>query len=65
MSRADHSHVKLRFPLALHEEGWPPVGGESVWARPTFDGFHQVLNVPFFVAGVHCHDVSRLRQGTG
>ena len=49
--------VKVFFSLE-REDDWPPVSVESVWATPTNDPHHYVIeNTPFFVHGATLGDV--------
>jgi hypothetical protein len=53
----DETMVKVFFSLE-REEDWPPVSVESVWARPTNEPHHYVIeNTPFFVHGATLGDV--------
>lgn len=49
--------VKVRFELEPDDDGWPPVGGESLWAFSLGDGRYRLDNTPWFVRGVSCYDV--------
>ncbi|MEO5729211.1 MAG: DUF4265 domain-containing protein [Byssovorax sp.] len=53
----DERMVKVFFSLE-REGDWPPVSVESVWARPTHEPHHYVIeNTPFFVRGATLGDV--------
>lgn len=47
------------FPLAVDEDGWPPVSGERVWAQPLGGDRYRLCNTPFFARGVAEDDVVR------
>jgi Domain of unknown function (DUF4265) len=47
------------FPLEVDADGWPPVGGERVWARPLGDDRYRLDNVPWFVRGIAEGDIVR------
>lgn len=49
--------VKIRFELAQDDDGWPPVGGESLWAFDLGYDRYRLDNTPWFVRGVACYDV--------
>ncbi|MFG1990602.1 DUF4265 domain-containing protein [Actinoplanes sp. NPDC048988] len=51
--------VKVFFHIRV-EDGWPPVGTESMWARPVSDDVVELDNVPFFARGVSCGDHVRV-----
>lgn len=53
--------VKIRFDLEQNEDGWPPVGGESLWAFDLGDDRYRLDNTPWFVRGVACCDVVEAR----
>ncbi|MEZ4317125.1 MAG: DUF4265 domain-containing protein [Myxococcota bacterium] len=49
-------HTKIVFPLDVDEDGFPPIGSESLNARR--EGTRFILdNTPFFVPGVALGDV--------
>lgn len=50
------SHVKIHFRLEVDEDGWPPVGAESLWAVPCEGGF-RIDGIPFFVRDATDGDV--------
>jgi len=56
--------VKVLFPLARDEDGYPPYGSESLWARPVADGY-QLDNTPFFAEGVSSGDVVTVERDDG
>ncbi len=49
--------VKVRFELEPDEDGWPPVGGESLWAFPLGGNRYRLDNTPWFVRGASCYDI--------
>ncbi|WP_127505763.1 serine hydrolase [Actinoplanes solisilvae] len=51
--------VKVFFHLRA-EDGWPPVGTESLWARPVSADVVELDNTPFFARGVSCGDHVRV-----
>ncbi|MCX5443799.1 MULTISPECIES: DUF4265 domain-containing protein [unclassified Streptomyces] len=66
MNDAAGALVKVRFALDQDEEGWPPVGGESLWAVDVGDELVRIDNVPFFVRDLACGDIVRTRvEGDG
>ncbi|AQU67731.1 DUF4265 domain-containing protein [Streptomyces niveus] len=52
-------HVKVGFRLEVDEDGWPPVGVESVWAVDLGDATARLANTPWFVRGIANGDVLR------
>ncbi len=54
---AEPSLVKIRFELEQDDDGWPPVGGESLWATDLGHDRYRLDNTPWFVRGVTCYDV--------
>ncbi|MBB2940472.1 hypothetical protein FB565_000176 [Actinoplanes lutulentus] len=51
--------VKVFFHIRV-EDGWPPVGTESMWARPVSTDIVELDNTPFFARGVSCGDHIRV-----
>jgi hypothetical protein len=51
--------VKVVFHIRV-EDGWPPVGAESMWARPVSTDVVELDNTPFFARGVSCGDHVRV-----
>lgn len=51
--------VKVHFGIRV-EDGWPPVGSESMWARPVSDDVVELENTPFFARGVSNGDHVRV-----
>ena len=56
MPEEESNFVKVLFHLDQDEDGYPPVGAESLWARIVTEGY-QMDNIPFYVVGVSCEDV--------
>lgn len=44
--------AKLVFKLKIDQDGYPPVGYESLWAIKLDDGLYQIDNIPLYVYGV-------------
>jgi hypothetical protein len=58
--------VKLFFQLVQDEDGYPPVGVESVWANPgASPGEYVLSNVPFFVRDATIDDIVQAREVDG
>ncbi|MYV96822.1 DUF4265 domain-containing protein [Streptomyces sp. SID3343] len=53
--------VKVWFALDRDEDGWPPVGVESLWAVDVGEGLVRIDNVPFFVRDLALGDIVRTR----
>ena len=49
-------YVKIVFPLDVDQDGFPPIGSESLNARPEASGF-TLDNTPFFVSGIALGDI--------
>ncbi len=49
--------VKVRFDLEVDEDGYPPVGSESLNAIVLGENIFQLDNTPFFVEGIAIGDV--------
>lgn len=60
MTNISEDHVKVHFRLDTDEDGWPPVGVESLWAVDLGDGTVRLDNTPWFVRGVASDDVVRV-----
>lgn len=58
----DENHVKVHFRLETDEDGWPPVGVESLWALDLGDGTVRLDNTPWFARGVASDDVLRVER---
>ncbi|MGW4125827.1 DUF4265 domain-containing protein [Nocardia sp. NPDC004711] len=55
------SHVRVHFDLEVDEDGWPPVGTESMWALPSTEpGLVELANTPWFVRGLAIGDIIRV-----
>lgn len=52
-------HVKVFFHMPV-ENGWPPAGTESMWARPVSADVVELDNTPFFARGISCGDHVRV-----
>src|SRR5689334_11683585 len=51
------NYVRIHFPIAPDEDGFPPVSTETVWAQPTDRaGEFVVANVPFFARNATIDD---------
>lgn len=48
---------KIIFKLTQDDDGYPPVGYESVWAIPLGDGQFKIDNIPFFTCDATLGDV--------
>lgn len=48
--------VKLNFILEV-EDGFPPIGVETLNARACDDGIFEILNTPFFIKEIAYHDM--------
>jgi hypothetical protein len=48
---------KIFFSVEQHEEGYPPVTTESVWAEETEDGNFVIDNIPFFATAATLGDI--------
>lgn len=58
--------VKLFFQLVQDEDGYPPVGVESLWANPGANpGEYVLANVPFFVRDATIDDIVQAREVDG
>lgn len=55
----DHSRVAVRFPLTPDAVGWPPVAGETLWARRVGRDLYRIENAPWFVGGIAVGDIVR------
>ncbi|MEV7025346.1 DUF4265 domain-containing protein [Kitasatospora sp. NPDC093558] len=60
VTNSEENHVKVHFPLDVDEDGWPPVGVESVRAVDLGDGTVRVANAPWFAQGIASGDVVRV-----
>ncbi len=48
---------KIHFAVEQDEDGYPPVGAESVWGREDEDGNFIIQNIPFFIKEATIDDV--------
>jgi hypothetical protein len=62
MSNNESALMKVFFSLSPDEDGYLPVGSESLWAKVVKDGY-QIDNIPFYVTGVSCYDVVAVNRG--
>jgi hypothetical protein len=51
--------VRVRFPLEVDDDGWPPFSSEGVWAIPLGGDRYLVQNTPWFVRALANGDVVR------
>lgn len=56
----DTGRVRVIFELSQDEDGWPPVGVETLWARQCGVDRVEIDNIPFFVRGLSAGDVVRV-----
>ena len=49
--------VEVTFGMVPDEEGWPPIGSETLWSQPLGAGRYRVDSVPFFVPDLAVGDV--------
>ena len=61
-SPAGDHFVKVVFELQVDGDGWPPAGSEGLWAVLVGPDVVRVDNTPFFVPGVACGDLVRVRR---
>jgi hypothetical protein len=59
---AEDADAKVWFELAP-EDGWPPAGSESLWARAIASDLYELRNVPWFARGYAFGDVVRTVPG--
>ena len=59
------STVKILFGLEPDEDGYPPIGSESLNAIACEDGRYRLDNTPFFVEGVSLGDVVEAVKSVG
>ena len=48
---------RILFPLEVDDEGWPPYGAETMWAKQTPEGYYQIDNSPWFAEKVALGDI--------
>jgi hypothetical protein len=58
----DAADAKVWFELES-EDGWPPVGSESLWARAVGPDIYELRNVPWFACGYAFEDIVRTAPG--
>jgi hypothetical protein len=58
------SELKLLFPLAPDEDGYPPVAVESVWASRR-GAYYQIDNIPFFTRDATFEDIVEATERDG
>lgn len=51
--------VHILFELEVDADGWPPVSGERVWARPLGGDQYMLENAPWFARGFAEGDIVR------
>jgi uncharacterized protein DUF4265 len=57
---------KIHFQLTQDEDGYPPVGVESVWAEPGENpGEYIIDSIPFFIREATLDDIVRAREQDG
>ena len=56
ISEAAMKTIKIHFTLAV-EDGFPPIGVETLNARVCSDGAYEILNTPFFVKETAYNDI--------
>ena len=49
--------LAVTFGMTPDEEGWPPIGSETLWAQPLGEGRYRLDTVPFFVPDLAVGDV--------
>ncbi|HEY3502002.1 MAG TPA: DUF4265 domain-containing protein [Actinocatenispora sp.] len=54
--------VKVCFALP-HEDDWPPVGSERLWAEPLGENRYRVDNTPWFATNLSADDVVEALAG--
>lgn len=54
--------VKVIFELDVLEDGYPPVGSESLNGILLDNGFIEINNTPFFVEEIACGDIVRCNK---
>lgn len=56
--------VKIRFELEPDDDGWPPVGGESLWAFDLGHDRYRLDNTPWFVRALPATTLSKRARQT-
>lgn len=54
------SLVRIHFRIDQDEDGYPPVGVESLWAKPVGD-FFEIDSIPFFTSDATTGDLVRAK----
>jgi hypothetical protein len=54
--RPSTDHVKVSFPLAKDQDGYPPYAVETLWARLLGANFYELDSIPFFARDVALGD---------
>lgn len=49
--------LKMIFPIAQDEDGYPAVSSEGLWVKALADGKFEIDNVPFFVPNIAVGDI--------
>jgi hypothetical protein len=58
------SKIRVHFPIAQDEDGYPPVALESLWAATcNQSGLWRIENIPFFARAATLDDVISVRFG--
>lgn len=50
-------HVKIRFPLEIDEDGYPPESVETLWALDIGGGRYKIDNIPFYAKLISDGDI--------
>ena len=50
-------HVKIRFPLEIGEDGYPPESVETLWAFDIGEGRYKIDNIPFYAKLISDGDI--------
>lgn len=58
-------HRRIFFALEQDEDGYPPVGEESVWGREEGEGLFVIENIPFFAREATIGDVVKAEEDDG
>lgn len=62
---ASNSQRKIVFRLEQDEDGYPPVGYESVWADRLADGTYRIDNLPWYSYDAACGDIVSAKEIDG
>lgn len=63
MSDEGADFVRVRFKLAIDEDGWTPVASEGLWAEPLGGDSFRIDNTPWFARNLAADDVVRPAAG--